>query len=127
MGRKNVLLTRENLRQNQAQGRAAIYWDLLVVMRGRKLDCKVLKTELKDMLHINSANKNICTLVPSVPNMNSFQSPVIIRIMLIIIEAEGEKQSQRIMIGEKESFVWQQMEKHLLSPVQRCDVKAGCY
>lgn len=124
MGRKNVLLTRENLRQNQAQ---AIYWDLLVVMRGRKLDCKVLKTELKDMLHINSANKNICTLVPSVPNMNSFQSPVIIRIMLIIIEAEGEKQSQRIMIGEKESFVWQQMEKHLLSPVQRCDVKAGCY
>lgn len=74
------------------------------------------------MLHINSANKNICTLVPSVPNMDSFQSPVIIRIMLIIIEAEGEKQSQRIMIGEKE-----QMEKHLLSPVQRCDVKAGCY
>lgn len=127
MGRKNVLLTRENLRQNQAQVGAAIYWDLLVVMRGRKLDCKVLKTELKDMLHINSANKNICTLVPSVPNMNSFQSPVIIRIMLIIIEAEGEKQSQRIMIGEKESFVWQQMEKHLLSPVQRCDVKAGCY
>lgn len=127
MGRKNVLLTRENLRQNQAQGGAAIYWDLLVVMRGRKLDCKVLKTELKDMLHINSANKNICTLVPSVPNMNSFQSPVIIRIMLIIIEAEEEKQSQRIMIGEKESFVWQQMEKHLLSPVQRCDVKAGCY
>lgn len=127
MGRKNVLLTRENLRQNQAQGGVAIYWDLLVVMRGRKLDCKVLKTELKDMLHINSANKNICTLVPSVPNMNRFQSPVIIRIMLIIIEAEGEKQSQRIMIGEKESFVWQQMEKHLLSPVQRCDVKAGCY
>lgn len=127
MGRKNVLLTRENLRQNQAQGGVAIYWDLLVVMRGRKLDCKVLKTELKDMLHINSANKNICTLVPSVPNMNSFQSPVIIRIMLIIIEAEEEKQSQRIMIGEKESFVWQQMEKHLLSPVQRCDVKAGCY
>lgn len=127
MGRKNVLLTRENLRQNQAQVGAAIYWDLLVVMRGRKLDCKVLKTELKDMLHINSANKNICTLVPSVPNMNSFQSPVIIRIMLIIIEAEGEKQSQRIMIGEKESFVWQQIEKHLLSPVQRCDVKAGCY
>lgn len=127
MGRKNVLLTRENLRQNQAQVGAAIYWDLLVVMRGRKLDCKVLKTELKDMLHINSANKNICTLVPSVPNMNSFQSPVIIRIMLIIIKAEGEKQSQRIMIGEKESFVWQQMEKHLLSPVQRCDVKAGCY
>lgn len=122
-----MLLTRENLRQNQAQGGAAICWDLLVVMRGRKLDCKVLKTELKDMLHINSANKNICTLVPSVPNMNSFQSPVIIRIMLIIIEAEGEKQSQRIMIGEKESFVWQQMEKHLLSPVQRCDVKAGCY
>lgn len=64
-----------------------------MVMRGRKLDCKVLKTELKDMLHINSANKNICTLVPSVPNMNSFQSPVIIRIMLIIIEAEGEKRS----------------------------------